>query len=92
MVDGVAANVSGGTGGGTPEPGNTGSLPSSTALGTTQSLLSVDALQEFGVESSTYSAEYGHTLGAQFSLVTRSGTNIFKGTLFDYRAGFAIRP
>ena len=84
MVDGVAANVSGGTGGGTPEPGNTGSLPSSTALGTTQSLLSVDALQEFRVESSTYSAEYGHTPGAQFSLVTRSGTNIFKGTLFDY--------
>ncbi len=43
-----------------------GNVSSTTALGTTQSLVSVDALQEFRVNSSTYSAEYGRTPGGQF--------------------------
>lgn len=81
-IDGVSAN----TGAGYPGPGaaTSGSLNASTALGTTQSLVSVDALQEFRVESSTYSAEYGRLPGGQFSLVTRSGTDVFHGSLFDY--------
>jgi hypothetical protein len=83
-VDGVTANVSGGGGGGTANPSTGGTLGASTALGTTQSLISVDALQEFRVESSTYSAEYGHSPGGQFALVTRSGTNALHGTVFDY--------
>ncbi len=83
-VDGVTANVSGGNGGGVGEPSSGGTLGASTALGTTQSLVSVDALQEFRVESSTYSAEYGHSPGGQFALVTRSGTNLLHGTAFDY--------
>jgi hypothetical protein len=83
-VDGVSANVGAGrpTGGG--QNGTAGSIAASTSLGTTQSLVSVDALQEFRVSSSTYSAEYGHSPGGQFSLSTRSGTNTFHGTLFDY--------
>lgn len=83
-VDGVTANVSGGNGGGVGEQSSGGTLGASTALGTTQSLISVDALQEFRVEGSTYSAEYGHSPGGQFVLVTRSGTNDFHGTAFDY--------
>jgi Carboxypeptidase regulatory-like domain/TonB dependent receptor/TonB-dependent Receptor Plug Domain len=83
-VDGVTANVSGGIGSGFTGPSTGGVLGASTALGTTQSLLSVDALQEFRVESSSYSAEYGHSPGGQFALVTRSGTNAFHGTVFDY--------
>jgi hypothetical protein len=83
-VDGVTANVSGGNGGGVSEPSTGGTIGASTALGTTQSLISVDALQEFRAESSTYSSEYGRSPGGQFSLVTRSGTNAFHGTLFDY--------
>jgi Carboxypeptidase regulatory-like domain len=79
-VDGVAANV-----GASPEAfGVGGSVASSTALGTTQSLVSVDALQEFRVQSSTYSAEYGRNPGAQISLVTRSGNNQWHGSAFDY--------
>jgi hypothetical protein len=81
-VDGVSANT-----GTYPDPsgaGNTGSLPAATALGTTQALLSVDALQEFRVQSSTYSAEFGRNPGGQFSLVSRSGTNQWHGTAFDY--------
>jgi Carboxypeptidase regulatory-like domain/TonB-dependent Receptor Plug Domain len=83
-VDGVTANTSGGNGGGAYGPSTGGTLGASTALGTTQSLISVDALQEFRVESSTYSAEYGHSPGGQFALVTRSGTSVPHGTIFDY--------
>lgn len=81
-VDGVSANS--GTTWAVGGAGTSGSLPSSTALGTTQSLVSVDALQEFRIESSTYSAEYGRNPGGQFSFVTRSGTNDWHGTTFDY--------
>ena len=60
IIDGVTGNVFAGNGDGGPQPATGGSLAASTALGTTQSLISVDALQEFRVQSSTYSAEYGH--------------------------------
>jgi len=90
MVDGVSGNVSSGNGLGTAQPGASGSLASSTALGTTQSLLSVDAMQEFRVESSTYSAEYGRSPGGQFSFNTRSGTDIFHGSAFDYLRNDAL--
>jgi hypothetical protein len=83
-VDGVSGNIGPGTGTGIPQNGTSGSLAASTALGTTQSLVSVDALQEFRVQSSSYSANYGRTPGGQFSLVTRSGTNDLHGTAFDY--------
>ncbi len=84
IVDGVSANVNSGSGLATSAPWQSGSVASSTALGTTQSLVSVDALQEFRVESSTYSAEYGRSPGGQFSFNTRSGTNTFHGTAYDY--------
>jgi hypothetical protein len=83
-VDGVTGNTASGNGYGVPSPASAGGVPSSTALGTTQSLLSVDALQEFRVESSTYSAEFGRSPGGQFSFVTRSGTNHLHGSAFDY--------
>lgn len=81
-VDGVSGNV--GTVVASPGVQNSGSLPSATALGTTQSLVSLDALEEFRVQSSTYSAEFGRNPGGQFSFVTRSGTNQWHGTGFDY--------
>jgi hypothetical protein len=52
--------------------------------GGTSSLVSVDALQEFRVETSTFAAEYGRTPGGQVSIITRSGTNDFHGDVFDY--------
>jgi Carboxypeptidase regulatory-like domain/TonB-dependent Receptor Plug Domain/TonB dependent receptor len=82
-IDGVSAN--GGIQPGVPGSlGISGSLPPATALGTTQGLVSVDALEEFRVQSSTYSAEYGRNPGGQFSFATRSGTNQWHGTAFDY--------
>jgi hypothetical protein len=83
MVDGVSANV-GINAGDAGQAGTSGSLPAPTALGTTQGLVSVDALEEFRVQSSTYSAEYGRNPGGQFSFLTRSGTNQWHGTTFDY--------
>jgi hypothetical protein len=44
----------------------------------------VDALEEFKIETSTYAPEFGRTPGAQISMVTRSGTNQFHGSLFEY--------
>ena len=44
---------------------------------------SVDALQEFKVESGTYSAEYGHNLG-QINVITKSGTNQYHGAAWDF--------
>jgi hypothetical protein len=46
-------------------------------------LPSVDALQEFKVESGTYNAEFGRGL-SQVNITTRSGTNEYHGTLFEF--------
>jgi hypothetical protein len=45
---------------------------------------SVDAIQEFKVQSSNYSAEYGGQSGANINVQLRSGTNQFHGSLFEF--------
>src|SRR5262245_31072586 len=44
----------------------------------------VDAVQEFKVMTNTMSSEYGFTLGGVVNLVTKSGTNAFHGSLFEF--------
>ena len=61
-----------GTTNNTPRNGDTGVSPT------------VDAIQEFKVQSGLMSAEYGYTLGGVINLVTRSGTNALHGTLYEF--------
>src|SRR5262245_37101495 len=83
MIDGVGANVgvSPGTNVGVQSAGTT---PGLAATGATTNRVSVDALQEFKILTSSFSPEFGRTPGAQVQILTRSGTNDFHGTIFEY--------
>ncbi len=61
-----------------------GALPAFTVSGGTNSLVSVDAMLEFRIQTSSFAPEFGRTPGGQVSIVTRSGANAFHGTLFEY--------
>jgi hypothetical protein len=43
-----------------------------------------DFIQEVKIETSNFSAEYGRNSGPAFNIVTKSGTNQFHGTVFEY--------
>ena len=45
---------------------------------------SVDALDEFKLQTSTYSAEFGRSLGGVVNLQIKSGTNQFRGSAFEF--------
>ena len=47
-------------------------------------LPSIDAIQEFKVQSSDYSAEFGRSGGAQINVILKSGSNQFHGGLFEF--------
>lgn len=82
-VDGVSGNF-GSTASVTLYETAGGALPSYSAFGSTTSLASVDAVQEFSIQTSTYAPEFGRQPGAQISLVTRSGTNRYTGNVYTY--------
>ena len=46
--------------------------------------ISTEAIQEFKVQASTYSAEFGRSGGAQINVATKSGSNQFHGVLYEY--------
>jgi len=81
-VDGVSANI--GTSATSLWQGGAGQLPATDAFGGMSNLASLDALQEFRIQTSSFAPEYGRTPGGQVSVVTKSGTNEFHGTAFEY--------
>ena len=84
LVDGASANLGTAEGGLALGQGGAGQLPATSAFGGTSNLVSLDALEEFRIQTSTFAPEYGRTPGAQISVVTKSGTNTFHGTAFEY--------
>jgi len=84
-IDGVSANV-GITQGSNVYLGSAGAgaSPATSNNGGYNNLVSVDDMQEYKIQSNSFDAEYGRSPGAQLSIVTRSGTNKFHGTAFEY--------
>ena len=82
-VDGVSANF-GSTISVSSGPSGGGAVPAFSALGGTSSLVSVDAVEEFRVETSSFAPEFGRAPGGQVVITTRSGTNQFHGSVFEY--------
>ncbi|HEY1338297.1 MAG TPA: TonB-dependent receptor, partial [Bryobacteraceae bacterium] len=79
LIDGVSANI-GVTAGGVPAQSNGGALPGLSAFGSMDSLISLDAVQEFRLQTSTSVAEFGRLPGAIVTLTSRAGTNQFHGS------------
>jgi hypothetical protein len=50
----------------------------------------IDAIQEFRVDNSVFAAEHGHVSGAVVNLVTRSGTDEFHGSAFEFLRNDAL--
>lgn len=66
-----------------------GIVNTDTALNTPAVVLSQDAIQEFKVQSETYSAEFGFSAN-QVNIVSKSGTNSLHGALFEFNRNDAF--
>ncbi|HEX8502650.1 MAG TPA: TonB-dependent receptor [Pyrinomonadaceae bacterium] len=55
--------------------------PAGSAAGTT---LGLETIREFRVETNAYSAEYGRNFGGQVNAVSKSGSNAFHGSLYEF--------
>ncbi len=84
-IDGVSANV-GITQGSNVYLGaaGAGAAQATSNNGGYNNLVSIDAMQEYKIQTSSFDPEYGRTPGAQLSIATRSGSNAFHGTVFEY--------
>jgi hypothetical protein len=51
---------------------------------------SLEAIQEFKVQTSNYSAEYSSSAGGVVSVVTKSGTNEIHGSVFEFLRNSSI--
>lgn len=60
------------------------------ASGSVRGTFSQDAVQEYQVITNPYAPEYGRTAGGVINIVTRSGTNEFKGGLFYFYRGDSL--
>ena len=61
-----------------------------TPAGASGIMLGVDAIQEFRVSTSSASAEFGRNSGGVVSAITKSGTNEFHGTVFEFLRNSAL--
>jgi len=84
-IDGVSANV-GITQGSNVYLGaaGAGAAQATSNNGGYNNMVSVDSLQEYKIQTSTFAPEFGRTPGAQLSILTKSGTNQLHGSVFEY--------
>lgn len=68
MMDGVPVSVN----------ANTANMNANTAVPT------IEGVEEFRIQTNSYSAEYGRSGGGVLTLATKSGTNEFHGSLFEF--------
>ena len=52
--------------------------------GNNLTIVNLDAIAEVRIERNAYSAEYGRNSGAQINVITRSGSNQFHGSAFEF--------
>lgn len=65
-----------------PSGGTTGSVGGNT--------IGIEAIREWRMITNSFSAEYGMTMGSQMVMVSKSGTNSFNGSLFEYFRNAAL--
>lgn len=90
-LDGVSANA--GAGSALSGGGNffgfgggfaTSSALATTAGGNTYSIITLEAMQEFRIQTSAFAPEFGRSPGAQVSVSSRGGNNYLHGNAFGY--------
>jgi hypothetical protein len=82
MIDGINANAGGSANGRISlAPGNDPAVGQS---GSSMGLVSVDDVAEFKVQTQTQTAEFGSFSGAVINVTTKSGTNEFHGSAYEY--------
>ena len=80
LMDGVSITVFSSTGTNSIDFQNRGGSP----------VPNPDTLQEFKVQTSAYDAGYGRNVGANVSIITKSGTNVFHGAAFEFFRNTAL--
>lgn len=96
-IDGVSGNISVGRTGGTAplssatstttastDQNASGANPGFNLLGGTNNLFSIEELQEVNLQTSNTTAAFGRQAGGQIATTTRSGSNDFHGSIYDY--------
>ncbi len=82
MIDGINANAGGSANGRISlAPGNDPAVGQS---GSSMGLVSVDDVAEFKVQTQTQTAEFGSFSGAVINVTTKSGSNEFHGSAYEY--------
>jgi hypothetical protein len=77
VIDGVSANEERQTAGLSPGVGGHGNLR-------VPNVISTEAIREFRIVTANADATFGRSSGAQINVVTRSGTNEYHGSLYEY--------